>query len=292
MPQTAARAPRSSDMLSLVIAPADGALPHQPDPSQPDVNVWRSTEGQLCAFAHSNGGQYRLYWPGVAVFAFTVNSEIVTAVPYLPIRRDLIQTTFHHSVLPLILQALGREGVHSSAVRTPRGVVGFCGKTYSGKSTLAYAMSKRGFSLWSDDALVWEQDGKEFGAVRLPFRPKLRPSALRFFGQASLAEIPDLGVDSGDQTAPLAGICVLTRRAAVTDEPAITIKRMSGGHAMATLLDHAHCFNPYHAERKRLMLLKYLSLLGSVPIFEVRFEPSLPRIFELVDTIVQTVVEG
>jgi hypothetical protein len=279
-------------MLSLVIAPADGTLPHQPDPSQLDVNIWRSTEGQLCAFAQSSGEQYWLYWPGVAVFAFTANSEIVTAVPYLPIRRDLIQTTFHHSVLPLILQALGREGVHASAVRTPRGVVGFCGKTYTGKSTLAYAMSKRGFSLWSDDALVWEQDGKDFRAVRLPFRPKLRPSALRFFGRASLAEMPDLGVESGDQTAPLAAICVLTRKAAASDEAAIAIERMSGGNALATLLDHAHCFNPYNAERKRRMLARYLSLLASVPVFEVRFEPSLPRIFELVDTIVQIVVEG
>ena len=278
-------------MLSLVILPADETLPTRPDFSQPDVNVWSSPEGLLCAFSHSQDERHWLHWPGVASFSFSAGSEAVTAVPYVPPRYDLIKTTFHHSVLPLVLQALGREGLHSSGVLTPKGVVGFCGKAHTGKSTLAYAMSRRGFPLWSDDALVWEKEGAGFRAVGLPFEPKLRPPALSFFGHGSLAEVQGSRAEASERTAPLAAVCVLTRTTPDSGESPISIRRLTGGRALTTLLDHAHCFSPYNVVRTRQMMLSYLSLLDRVPIFEVRFEPSLSRIFQLVDAIVESVVE-
>ena len=278
-------------MLSLVILPAEETLPTRPDFSKPDVNVWRSPEGFLCAFSHSMGERHWLYWPGVASFTFSASSENVTAIPYSPLRYDIIQTTFHHSVLPLVLQALGREGLHASAVMTAKGVIGFCGKAHTGKSTLAYAMSKRGFPLWSDDTLVWEKDGDGFRAIGLPFQPKLRPSALSFFGHGSPADVQGVEND-GERAAPLAAVCVLTRTTADSGEPPIAVERLSGGRALTTLLDHAHCFNPYDAARKRQMMLHYLSFLERVPTFEVRFEPSLSGIFTLVDAIVASVVES
>jgi hypothetical protein len=280
------------EMLSLVILPAEEALPTRPDLSQPDVNVWSSPEGALCAFSHSQGERHWLHWPGVARFSFSAGSDAVTAVPYVPARYDLIKTTFHHSVLPLVLQALGREGLHSSSVLTTKGVVGFCGKAHTGKSTTAYAMSKRGFPLWSDDALVWEEDRGGFRAVALPFEPKLRPPALSFFGHGSPAEVQGAQIKASDRTAPLAAVCVLARTTAGSGEPLIAVKRLTGGRALATLLDHAHCFSPSNTARTRRMMMNYLSLLDRVPVFEVRFEPSFSRIFQLVEAIVESVVEG
>jgi hypothetical protein len=227
----------------------------------------------------------------VASFRFTADSDTVTAVPYPPPRRELIETTFHHSVLPLALQALGREGVHASAVLTPQGVVGFCGKSHTGKSTLAYAMSRRGYALWSDDALVWEKEGHDVRAVGLPFEPKLRPPALAFFGYGSPEEIRALGVKSASGTAPLRALCVLTRTTPQAGEPIAAVKRLSGGDALTTLLDHAHCFNPYDARRKRQMMVSYLTLLDRVPVFDVRFEASFTRIFEVVEAISTSVIE-
>jgi hypothetical protein len=278
------------EIPSLVISAPEEGLPTRPDDSRSGVNVWNSAEGELCAFSLSDGDRHWLHWPGVASFHFTPGDATVTAVPYLPVRDEVIRTTFHHSVLPLVLQALGREGLHASAVVTTKGVVGFSGKAHTGKSTLAYAMSKRGFPLWSDDALVWQRGAARFDAVRLPFEPKLRPPALSFFGHQSIDEVRALRVQSAEPTERLAAICVLSRKQPSGDSPAVTVERICGGRAMMTLLDHAHCFNPSNAIRKRQMMLNYLSLLDCVPIFEVRFEPSLLRIFGLVDTIVDAVL--
>src|SRR6185436_5867269 len=172
-------------------------------------------------------------------------------------RPDLIRTTFHHSVLPLALQALGREGLHASAVVTPKGVTGFCGKAQTGKSTLAYALSRRGFTPWSDDALVWDMIDGRPTAIPLPFEVRLRPPTLSFFGHASLSDVPPPRRHAVG-CAPVRSVCVLKQVAVDRTAPHVSFEPLTGARALTTLLDHAHCFNPYDDVRKRQMLVGYL----------------------------------
>src|SRR5262249_44932219 len=150
---------------------------------------------------------------------------------------------------------------HASAVTTPRGVVGICGHTQSGKSTLAYALSQRGFTLWSDDALMWEMEaGGEGGkptAIVLPFDVKLRPASLSFFGHSSTSDV-SFPRPAAEDRAPIAAVFALTRIPAEADAPGVSIAPLGAGAALRRLLDHAHCFNPHDAERKHRMVLNYL----------------------------------
>jgi hypothetical protein len=273
-----------SNLLPLVISAAEDCLPARPDGS-PGVNVWSAADGQLCAFSGSRGGHHWLHWPGVASFRFSADGGPVTAVPYPPPQPDVIRTTFYHSVLPLAMQALGREGLHASAVSNANGTVtGFCGKAHTGKSTLAYALSHRGFTAWADDALVWELRGDQPTAIRLPFEVRLRPPVLSFFGHESHSDVSPPRPHTATH-APLSALCVLTPTRIDSGAPPVSIERITGARALTTLLDHAHCFNPYNAVRKRQMLDSYLALLRRVPVFAARFQPVREFRAALVDAI-------
>jgi len=212
----------------------------------------------------------------------------VTAVPYEPARPDEIRTRFYHNVLPLALQARGCEGLHASGILTEHGVVGFCGGTHSGKSTLAYALSQRGLTPWSDDALVWEIQNQRPVAMNLPFEFRLRPPSLSFFGDRSLSDL-NAAQAHRPSRAPLSALYALTRVPVDPHRPRVVIHRMAGGRVLTRLLDHAHCFNPRNAARKHQMLLNYLVLLSRVPVFELQFQPSLSFIPELADAVMHSV---
>jgi hypothetical protein len=273
-------------LLSLVIAPPPAAHPAPVDDSARRVNVWRTAEGTVSAFACSDGDEHWLHVPGVASFRFASDPR-VTAVPHGHVSTQSIRHVFDHSVLPLALQALGREGFHASAVLTANGVVGFCGKTHTGKSTLAYALSRRGFAQWSDDALIWEVNGDRPSTRRLEFHVRLRDQSLAHFGHRSASDIPGSPLDAQDR-ARLSSLYVLSRTTVDGCAPRVAIEQLTGARALTTLLDHAHCFNPSDQHRKRQMMCSYLALLSQVPVFEVRFQPALAHLDELVDAIIQT----
>jgi hypothetical protein len=143
---------------------------------------------------------------------------------------------------------------------------------------------------WADDALVWNMGGDRPTAIPLPFEVRLRPPSLSFFGHETLSEVPAPRRNRVSE-APLAGVCVLTRALDDPPAPRVSIERLAGARALTTLLDHAHCFNPYNAVRKRQMVLNYLTVLSCVPIFEVRFHPSLAFLPDLVDAIIGLTVD-
>src|SRR5690606_18526516 len=93
----------------------------------------------------------------------------------------LIQDSYQRCVLPLVLQAAGTEVLHASAVLTPRGVLALCAESGTGKSTLAYGLSRRGYPLWADDAVAFEADETCTNAMPLPFALRLQRDAVRFF---------------------------------------------------------------------------------------------------------------
>jgi hypothetical protein len=274
-------------MLSLAILQGEDQHPTQLDPSAPGVNIWRSPDGQPVAFSSTNGDRRCLDWPGVASFEFSAGCEQITAIPYRPARPDLITEAFHHSVLPLALQSLGREALHASGVLTSQGVVGFCGHAEVGKSTMAYALSQRGYAAWSDDAVVFEIDRQLPRSLRLPFEFRLRPPSAAHFGTP--ARLQPGTVADVNQRAPIAALCVLARQ---TTEPAtgVSITRLEGRAALTTVLGHALCFDWHDGARKRQLFVNYLALASSIRVFDVRVQPSLARLSHVVDAIVDRVV--
>src|SRR5207244_4432658 len=154
------------------------------------------------------------------------------------------------SASPIILQAIGWEALHASAVLIDQGVVGFCGVSESGKSTLAHALSRLGCPHLADDSLLLDFGGPTALSrpvvELLPFNARLRLPARAFFGlpdpapglPASTSTPPGSIAPSSPSELKLSALFVLDRNGA----PAPRVTEMAPADAFTNVLTHAYCF--------------------------------------------------
>jgi hypothetical protein len=251
------------------------AVPIFPDPDDPTVYVWRDGEGQPCAYGYRAGGFGWVYIPGLATYRFDETSQIV---PFLEDAADpkLVQDALGRTVLPLVLEANGGHVLHASAVRRKDGVVAFCAVSGTGKSTVAYALSRRGYELWGDDAVAVEKRLGCFVTLGLPFELRLRHPSATYFGTSN-SPSDRLGTDDSP---PLAAVCVLEQR-----EGSPTVERLAPSHAFTAVLAHAYAFDPDDDERKRLLVSNYLDLTSSVPVFRTGFASGLEGLDDVLELL-------
>lgn len=271
-------------MLPLTIRPPTAFDPR----ALTEVHAWRDVAGVVCARAFVGNGEQWICWDGFAAFRFDAGG--IEAFPAKPANPAHITDLCRRSVEPIALQALGWEALHASAVSTPAGLVAFCGECESGKSTLAYTLSRRGYRQFADDSLVVQAGPAGVRALNLPFGVRLRKEAAGFFGVASdrqrPAEVAPLVVQPHDEIAmePVSAIFLVQRTTDTT--PSVT--RLTSGSAFVSLLPHSRSFNPNDAARKRQLLESYLQVVAAVAIYELRFSAGLDRIESLLDLVEQT----
>ena len=111
----------------------------------------------------------------------------------------------------MALQVSGREVLHASAVRSPAGVTALCADSETGKSTIAFGLSSRGYPVWADDLVAIEVSDQGGVAISLPFTMRLRPPSAALFKQTDSVPV-DEHVSPGAENSPLAAICVLQRK--------------------------------------------------------------------------------
>jgi hypothetical protein len=169
----------------LTLDAAVAVPPVLPDAADARVQVYRNDDGSVAAFCHTRAGRHWIHLPGLASFHFPPGADCVTAIADPAARPDLLREAFLRRALPLALHALGREVLHASAVLMPAGAVPLCAASGTGKSTLAYGLSRRGYPLSADDADAFHASAEGVRTVPLPFRIRLRPSAASYFGPAA-----------------------------------------------------------------------------------------------------------
>jgi hypothetical protein len=247
--------------------------------------MWQDLEDRVFAYGYAGDGCWTMEWPGHATFRFgpSVGEGIVRATHRPGVARSRVEDTFRRSVLPLALQASGYEALHASAVSTGAGVVAFCGDRGTGKSTMAYALMRRGLEQLADDTLVLSVTPGEVDALPLPFAPRLREASARFFdvtseGPASLSR--------RSSPLPLVAVCVLFPS---PDALTPVIDTLDGTAAFKALLAHAHCFDPQTPSERERLLRNYLDLSAHVPVHAVRYAPGLERIDDLLDALLEKI---
>jgi hypothetical protein len=223
--------------------------------------------------------------PGLACFSFDTQGAAVTAVPEPSANSEAVCDVYQRSVLPLALQALGLEVLHASAVLGPEGLVSLCGVSRSGKSTLAYALSRRGYAVAADDAVAFTRSPGGLVVKLLPFSLRLRPPAAEFFG---LGQASPSGYEKApaDASIPLATIVLLSRKEGSGGD--IALRRLPPTRALPAVLPHAYCFSLQDAARKRRMMAQYLDLVTNVSVFEMSFHPGLENLVAIVDRLEAT----
>jgi len=210
---------------------------------------------------------------GVGVYHWSGEGPEVTVLPEPRAEPGTVVDAFHRCVLPMVLQARGQEVLHASAVLLPEGAIALCGRSRTGKSTLAYGLSRvLACPLWADDAVGVELTATAVAALALPFALKLRQPSAEHFGGVS--EVVEARIDQGGRRAvPLAAVFVLTR----SDDPhrPARASRIPAARAFTALLEHAYCFDLQSPNRRSRMVRQYLELSDRIPVFELSFPSSL-----------------
>ncbi len=249
------------------------------------VEVWRDNDGRLSAWAQNAGTDRWMYLPGVASYRIRPGHREVVAVPHSSGVTELVVDGYRRAVLPMAVQLGGREVLHASAVVTAAGVVGFCAVSMTGKSTLAYELSRRGYGLWGDDALAFDSTDTSIDAFALPFQLQLRQP----YDDASPARSPALACSGSEASVPLAAVCILERAQSADAPESARVRRLSPAEAFPPLLSHAYCYSLDQIERNREMIGHYIDLAAGVPVFNVVFRPGLEHLPSVLRTIERVV---
>jgi hypothetical protein len=270
--------------------------PAAPAPDAPGVHIWHTQGGAVIAYGFEQHGWYWMDWPSLATFRFSADEPSITAFAEARVPHDLITDVYRRGVLPMALQALGHEALHASAVLTEGGVIAFAAASQTGKSTVAFGLSRRGYQQWADDGVAFKISGGQALAVPLPFDVRLRPESSGMFGLDGTKfhqfgpEGP--GGPSHLKPTPIVAICLLNTSAAESSGVPVTIDRLPPADAFSPVLVHAHEFNPFDEERRRRMLQAYLDLVAIVPVFAVRFQRGPDRFSHLLDAVIAIVGLG
>ncbi|HZJ10714.1 MAG TPA: hypothetical protein VFD39_13525, partial [Trueperaceae bacterium] len=161
------------------------------------TNVWQDGERRDVAFSASHGEWHWLRIIGAGSYRFPISSsdESVSAevVPERGADERVIIDSYYRTVVPLALQAYGLEVLHGSAVAVAGRVVALCAQRETGKSTLAFALQRRGGRAVADDAVVVAvADAAGSSGPRVypvPFALRLREASAEHFGTASKAAV-------------------------------------------------------------------------------------------------------
>jgi hypothetical protein len=210
------------------------------------------------------------------VATFTFGPTGVKALAREDVAIEKIRDAHRRLVLPLALQALGQEVLHASAVAVEAGAVAFCAESGTGKSTVAYALARRGHPSCADDAVAIGLGRRGPELIPLPFALRLRSASAAYYGE----DAQPLEVQHPVARRPLAAICVLQR----LDE-GIGIRRLGRAEAFPALLAHAYSFGLNDERRRRRMMQHYLSLASEVPVFRVVLGTGLSTLAGTLDEI-------
>jgi hypothetical protein len=251
------------------------------DPSRADsaLETWTTADGDPFAQEYHVGTFRCLLVPGVATFVSDHDCwDRVLVFPAPGVGEEELDRFVRGGIAAIFAQGAGLEVLHASAVLSPAGVVGFCGRPGSGKSTIAYGLAARGHLHWADDALALDAATPPPTAFPLPFAARLRPEPAAHY--ARLGANPQ---SAPDRPQPLRLLFVLGRHA--HDSGGIDIVPLSPADRFLATLAHASYYDfPDEARRER-MIEQFLRLAGTVSLFTVSFPSGLQHLESLLDRI-------
>jgi hypothetical protein len=244
-----------------------------------EVTTWRDEEGGVCARGFVGARRRWMDCPGLGVFAFDATSTVVHAWPAHGVSRDEVSDRFTRTLQPAILQGMGWQALHASAVASDEAVAALCGVSGSGKSTLAYALGRCGFRQFADDGLVLRVGPDGVFAHSLPFAPRLREAAARHFGEPFLSRVtPGRG-------APLPVNVLFVLKQDARHSGAVRVEPLRPASVFPALVNHAHCFDSMDPREARRFVEDYLTVAGRVPAYTVGYHPGLSRLAEVLEAV-------
>lgn len=244
----------------------------------PQAIPWTTEDGETHAICEMEGGLPRVLLPNIGIIRVIDEAGHVRGTVAIPAKIPVMEEVYYRFALPMILQAAGAEMLHASAIHGSSGVVALCGSSGTGKSTLAFALSRKQLRHWADDSVIFLPHQHGFEALRLPFRPRVE-----------IASNDPVEFIRGTESAPLSAIVVLQRHPGGIVESAdfhAEVRRLSAADAFRTVLPHIYSFILSDSKRNALMMSRYFDIASRLPVYDLRFTPcldALPKLCEFVE---------
>ena len=262
----------------------DHGVPILPDPQDSSVQIWHDYHGKKCAYGYESNGDYWLHFPYIASYRIGRTTNRISAYPEPWSNRNRIQDIYTRIVQPIALHTRGTQVLHASAVFTDYGVAAFCAMSGTGKSTIAYALSQRGYEQWADDALPFEVTGGSAHALPFEFKRRIDSDAKNYLGSDS-SIVKHHQEDA--RPVPISVLFVLHRKNDGEGRE-FQVQQLSESQAFRSVLLHAHFFNLTSKEPTKHMVSTYMKLTSLVPVFEIHFQPDFEKLPILLDQIERT----
>lgn len=260
----------------------------------PEAKPWFDGKGRVVARSRTVGAHHWLAVAGIGAYRFprVAPADMLPVVegkpePDVPLAE--LEDVYLRSVLPVALQAYGLEVLHASAVEIAgTGVVALCGRSTSGKSTLAYALAERGHRHVADDAVVVDPPSRR--VLPLPTAARLRAPSAQHFRAADKSSV-FVSLEGWDERSaaplPLAAAVLLRR-----GPPELTLRTVDARAAFEELLAEAYVFDLGDPERKRAMMRAYLGIAAALPVYELAYPDGLEHLPAVCDAIASAVGGG
>jgi len=281
------------ELHKLTIANLD-----QPELSadDPDATVWVGGETKPDIIAKRVGEWCWFRIDELATYRFPPSSPDLSvacvAEPFEDRSAGTVIDAYYRSVVPLALQVYGLEAMHGTAIDTGAGAIALCGHSHAGKTTLTYALSRRGYPVLADDGLVIDvaSSGARVALQPIPFALMIREYSAEHFGTQVRAKVTvseDAAPTVTVAPVPLAAVVRLSRE----KDAELGVARLSPAEAFRVLLDHCYVFSLDDVGRKGRMMAAYLRFANTVPVFTLTYPDGLEHLDEAVAAIERLVGE-
>lgn len=260
--------------------------PEPPELHDPAWDIRRDVLGGIWGYVRVAGAVGTLYLPGIGSFEFRAGGGHVEGRPDPNVTEASFDDAYQRHVLPMVLHFRGLQVLHGSAVGSASGVHVFCGSSHAGKSTLAYALQRRGYQVWADDAVAFTSRRESVCVVALPFALRVRPEAAAFFGRPAAA-----AAVGGVETAPRAGIehtigeLASIASVSVLEHAPAMISRIPPSESLPAILNHAFHFSLDDEAGRRRLATEFLRLISQVPLFRLSFPQGLNQLSGALDEV-------
>ena len=229
--------------------------------------MWRLADGTAWAQTAREGAAFYVRVTGFADFRITPGAIVVRAEPSA--RESTIRHLLLDQVLPIAMAAEGHLVLHASAVyRADVGIIALAGPAGAGKSTLAAALVREGWSMASDDGVVVED--VEGCPVAVPAYPGLRmwPDAADATGLtgSAISEVAEYSAKvrvTGRDVCPPAPLRAVY---AIESAEACRVEALGDRDATMALVEHAYRAEPYEPAALTGQLEACAAVVTRVPV--------------------------
>lgn len=222
--------------------------------------------------------------PEIGSVRFTAEPDTVTFHPSDSANRESFIQYASRRWLPRVYNYWGFQVLHAASAyhRATHAVAAFCGPTFAGKSTLAYALGRRpGWAQLTDDVLALDRRDGGVYLRKIPSRISLRTTTAAQFGEEPFSFAPLVWPDADLRLSTI--FLVET-----SDEPDVNpaVVPISPPDAYVELLRQAFIVSETDADARRRLALDYLAVLNAVALYRLVY----PRRFDSLDATLDLII--